>query len=77
MQRDEIIAHKVHERTARPSLNLTGLAHSLGISRQVLYSRLARGGWKYDELERLAKALDMTIEQLISGENHTNGNQAS
>lgn len=68
MERDQIIADKVHQRTARPSLTLSGLAHSVGISRPVLYSRLEKGGWKYDELELLAKALDMTIDQLISSE---------
>lgn len=66
MDRDQIIADKVHKRTARPSLTLTGLAHSVGISRPVLYSRLEKGGWKYDELELLAKALDMTIDQLLT-----------
>lgn len=71
MQRDEIIAHKVHERTARPSINLTGLAHSLGITRQKLRRRLDHGGWKYDELEALAQALDMTVDQLVSDENGT------
>ena len=69
MERHEIIAAKVHKRTARPSVNLTGLAHSLGISRQALNRRLNHGGWKYDELERLAKALDMTVDQLITNEN--------
>lgn len=70
MQRDQIIAAKVHQRTARPSINLTGLAHQLGISRQALRRRLDHGGWKYDELERLAQALNMTVDQLVSdGEN--------
>lgn len=45
---------------------MTGLAHQLGISRQALRRRLDHGGWKYDELERLAHALDMTVDQLVS-----------
>jgi DNA-binding XRE family transcriptional regulator len=70
MDRDQIIAAKVHKRTARPTLTLTGLAHQVGVTRPVLYSRLEKGGWKYDELERLARALGLTIDQLIT-ENHT------
>lgn len=34
--------------------------------------RLEKGGWKYDELERLAQALNMTVDELIT-ENHTDG----
>lgn len=68
MQRDQIIAAKVQAKTARPSINMTGLAHQLGISRQALRRRLDNGGWKYDELEALARALDMTVDQLVTEE---------
>lgn len=67
MERHQIIAEKVQKRTARPSVNLTGLAHVLGISRQSLTRRLnGEVAWHYDELERLAQAFNMTVDQLIS-----------
>lgn len=76
MQRWERIAETVHTRTARPSINLTGLAHSLGISRPALTRRLnGQVAWRYDELEILAKQFNLTVEQL-AGENHTDGDAA-
>lgn len=71
VKRDEIIAAKVHAKTTRPSVTKAGLAHQLGISRGALQRRLDSGGWKYDELERLARALDMTVDQLVSDETDT------
>lgn len=71
VKRDEVIAAKVYAKTARPSINKAGIAHQLGISRGALQRRLDKGGWKYDELEALARALDMTVEQLVSDENDT------
>lgn len=70
MLRWERIAETVHTRTARPSINLTGLAHSLGISRPALTRRLnGQVAWRYDELEILAKQFNLTVEQL-AGQNH-------
>lgn len=70
----ERIAHRVETETTRPRLTKGAIAKELEISRPALNRRL-RGEveWHYDDLLVLADLLDITLDDLVSGEPGENG----
>lgn len=71
MQRWERIANRVAQETAPSQRPPTkgDIAQRLGISRPALNRRLhGEVNWHYDELELLAEMFNITVEELISGE---------
>ena len=64
MENWQRIAAKVNAATAPPPLSKAQLARNIGLTRQALQRRINQGGWKYEELKRLANALNTTVDEL-------------